>query len=79
MKTAVSIPDPLFEAAERLARRRGLRRSQLYAEALQRLVIDQVSDEDLVAHVNDTVAALDESTDDFQREATRKSMARLEW
>jgi hypothetical protein len=35
MKVAVSIPDPIFEAAERLAAERGLPRSQLYAEALE--------------------------------------------
>jgi predicted transcriptional regulator len=34
MKTAVSIPDDLFEAAERAAQRRGSTRSGLYAEAL---------------------------------------------
>lgn len=35
MKVAVSIPDGIFEAAERLASERGLPRSQLYAEALE--------------------------------------------
>ncbi|MEH2303838.1 ChpI protein [Nostoc sp.] len=35
MKTAISIPDPLFEAAEKFAKRMGLSRSQLYAVALQ--------------------------------------------
>ncbi len=35
MKIAVSIPDPVFEAAERLAESRAIPRSQLYAEALQ--------------------------------------------
>jgi hypothetical protein len=34
MKTAVSIPDDLFEAAEKAAQRRGSTRSGLYAEAL---------------------------------------------
>jgi len=35
MKVAVSIPDPVFEAAERLATERGVARSQVYAEALK--------------------------------------------
>ncbi|GCL43352.1 ChpI protein [Anabaena sp. FACHB-1250] len=35
MKTAISIPDPLFEAAEQFAKHKGLSRSQLYAVALQ--------------------------------------------
>jgi hypothetical protein len=38
VKTAVSIPDPIFEAADRLARRRRISRSELYAEALAQLL-----------------------------------------
>ena len=34
MKVAVSIPDPIFEAAEQLAKERDIPRSQLFAEAL---------------------------------------------
>ena len=34
MKTAISIPDQLFQAAESLAHRLGVSRSQLYAEAV---------------------------------------------
>lgn len=34
MKTAVSIPNPLFEAADELAARLGLSRSELYSRAL---------------------------------------------
>ncbi len=34
MKTAISIPDRLFEAAERLARRLGMSRSELYSKAV---------------------------------------------
>lgn len=35
MKTAVSVPDPVFEAAEALAERMGVSRSQLYTTALE--------------------------------------------
>jgi len=34
MKTAISIPDPIFQAAEGLAQRLGVSRSQLYARAV---------------------------------------------
>lgn len=51
MKTAVSIPDPVFQAAEDLARRLGKSRSELYAEALRRLLRDQV-DRDVTEQVN---------------------------
>ncbi len=35
MKTAVSLPDSLFEEAESTARELGLARSQLYAKAIE--------------------------------------------
>lgn len=38
MKTAISVPDTLFAAAERLAKRLRISRSRLYAEALSRFV-----------------------------------------
>lgn len=34
MKTAISIPDSLFQSAEALARRQGVSRSELYARAV---------------------------------------------
>ena len=38
MKTAISIPDRLFEAAERLARRLGMSRSELYSKAVSKFI-----------------------------------------
>lgn len=38
MKTAISIPTPLFEAAEQLARRLGISRSELYQRAVRRFL-----------------------------------------
>ena len=38
MKTAVSIPDEVFEAAERAARALGVSRSNLYATAVREFV-----------------------------------------
>lgn len=38
MKTAVSIPDPLFEKADELAHRLRISRSELYANALRAFV-----------------------------------------
>ncbi len=41
MKTAISIPDPIFEEAEELARRMHVSRSQLYVKALSTFVKEQ--------------------------------------
>jgi metal-responsive CopG/Arc/MetJ family transcriptional regulator len=35
MKTAISLPDPVFEEAELLARQLGISRSELYTNALK--------------------------------------------
>lgn len=62
MKTAISLPDPVFEAAEKLARDLHMSRSQLYATAIAEFVADheerQVTAE-LDAVYGDEVAGLD--------------------
>lgn len=55
MKTAVSIPDPLFAAADELASRLGISRSELYARALARELANQ--SDDLVTAALDAVYA----------------------
>jgi hypothetical protein len=52
MKTAVSLPDALFEAADQLARQLGKSRSQLYAEAL-REYLERHQDEDITRRLNE--------------------------
>lgn len=54
MKTAVSIPDPVFEAAERLARQLGLSRSALYAKALQEFTSAR-EQSDLASAMNEAI------------------------
>lgn len=51
MKVAISVPDPLFEAAEKLARTRSIPRSKLYAEALSFYVSSHRA-EDVTAQLN---------------------------
>ena len=55
MKTAISIPDPLFDAAEQFAKRMGLSRSELYAVALQEYL--QAHKQDQVTKQLDAVYA----------------------
>jgi metal-responsive CopG/Arc/MetJ family transcriptional regulator len=45
MKTAISLPDPLFEESEKLAKRLRISRSQLYARALDEYVSRRRSEE----------------------------------
>lgn len=45
MKTAVSLPDDVFRAAEREAKRLGISRSELYVRALRRMLDERRADE----------------------------------
>ena len=56
VKTAVSIPDPLFQAADRLARRRRISRSALYAEALELLLAANDTDVEITARLDEVYA-----------------------
>lgn len=38
MKTAISIPDPIFESAEKVAKNLGISRSELYTKAMIRFL-----------------------------------------
>jgi hypothetical protein len=80
MKTAVSIPDPVFEAAERLAKRLGKSRSQLFADAL-RAYLERHDDDAITRRINDIVdtdpdvTRLDPVLDAMQLATLRK----VEW
>jgi hypothetical protein len=52
MKTAISIPDPVFRSAEELARRLGISRSELYTRAVAALLEDQRA-ESITARLNE--------------------------
>ena len=52
MKTAISVPDPVFEAAEQLARRLGISRSELYTTAVTRFV-ESYDDSAITAALNE--------------------------
>lgn len=51
MKTAISIPDTVFESAERLADSLGLSRSELYATAV-RALIEKHGEAEVTAQLN---------------------------
>ena len=78
MKTAVSLPDAIFLAAERQARRAQKSRSQLYAEALAEYLSRHAPDE-VTEAMNRVVDALDEARDPFIQAAAQAVLERVEW
>ena len=78
MKTAVSVPDDVFAEAERLARRMGKSRSQLYKHALAEYVARHAPDR--VTEAMDRVCAkLGQPTDSFVSTASRRILERSDW
>jgi predicted transcriptional regulator len=69
MKTAVSIPDDLFQQAEKLAGELELSRSALYAKALREM-IERLRDEAITAQINAAIAeAGPQAPDPFMQRA----------
>jgi metal-responsive CopG/Arc/MetJ family transcriptional regulator len=80
MKTAISIPDDVFEGAETLARRLKMNRSQLYTRAVSEYVSRHSPDE--VTESYDRVCTeLGEEAklDPFLAASARRVLERSEW
>lgn len=60
MKTAISIPDPLFKKAEKVAKELGISRSQLYSEAVEEFI--QIHSSDSITRTLNEVYQKEEST-----------------
>jgi len=78
MKTAVSIPEDIFERAERLARRTKKSRSRLFSDALREYVARHAADE-LTEAMNQVCGEIRESKDPFVSAAARRVLERSEW
>lgn len=78
MKTAVSIPDEVFARVERLARRTGKSRSEVFSDALREYVARHAPDEvtEAMDHVCEQVQT---EGNQFVREAARRVLERTEW
>ena len=79
MKTAISIPDKTFRAAEKLAKARGMKRSQLYRLALEEY-LDRECPDGMTAKINSFIAKHGQMpVDPLVAEAARRLMLSVEW
>jgi metal-responsive CopG/Arc/MetJ family transcriptional regulator len=78
MKTAISIPDDVFEEAERLARRTKKSRSQLFADAV-REYIARHSPDAVTEGMNRALEELGAAGDPFIATAAQRMLERTEW
>jgi metal-responsive CopG/Arc/MetJ family transcriptional regulator len=78
MKTAVSIPDDVFDEAERLALELKTSRSRLYSRALAEFVARHAPDR-LTEAMDRVIQEIGNDVDEFSRRASNRVLERIEW
>jgi metal-responsive CopG/Arc/MetJ family transcriptional regulator len=78
MKTAVSIPDDVFEKVERFARRSRRSRSEVFSAALREYIARHAPDE-VTDAINRAVDEIGDQTDEFVATAARRVLEKTEW
>lgn len=78
MKTAVSVPDEVFDEAEHLAKRLKISRSELYAKALAEFVSRHAPDA-VTESFNRVCAEIQSEPDPAFQRAARKVLENSEW
>jgi metal-responsive CopG/Arc/MetJ family transcriptional regulator len=78
MKTAISIPDEVFQGAERLARRTRKSRSQVFSDAVREYVARHDPDE-VTEAMNRVCDEVGNTSDPFVSAAARRLLEQVEW
>ena len=78
MKTAISVPNDVFEEAERLVRQTKRSRSELYTLALTEYLARHAPDR-ITEAMDRVVSEVGEDVDEFVAEASRRILSRVEW
>ena len=78
MKTIVSIPDDVFEEAERLAIELRMSRSQLYSRSLQEFVARHAPNR-LTEGMNRVIDEVGAEVDELSQRAARRVLKQVEW
>ena len=78
MKTAISLPDELFQSADALAERLGVSRSQLFATALAEYLAKHQSQK-VTDRLNNLYASEPSALDPSVRRAQGRSMTKDAW
>jgi len=78
MKTAVSVPDNVFESAESLANRLGQSRSQLYTRAL-RSYLKRHAGDDVTKKLNELYEVTDSKVEPVLAKLQSQSLFKDKW
>ena len=78
MKVAISVPDPIFRAADRAAKRMRVPRSQFYARAVD-AYLKQTSGQDVTDRLNAVYGDEAQEPDPFLKAAAKATLRRSTW
>lgn len=78
VKTAISIPDDVFDSAEELAHDLGMSRSQLYATAVAQFVARHQGDE-VTRKLNEVYGQVEARLDPVLEELQQRAIGRGDW
>jgi hypothetical protein len=79
VKTAISIPDDVFDQAEKVAKRLGLSRSELFTRAVQAFLATRAEQNITKSYDAAFGDAGESDVDELRREATRRALLDVEW
>ena len=78
MKTFISIPDPVFQGAEQLAKRSGKSRSRLYTDAMIEYLARHSPDA-VTAAMDRVCAEVGSAPDEFVSAASSRILKHIKW
>jgi predicted transcriptional regulator len=78
LKTAISIPNDLFEGAERLARRTRRSRSRLFSDALREYLAHHTPD-NITELTDKALAQIGAPRDSFISSTARRTLHQIDW
>jgi metal-responsive CopG/Arc/MetJ family transcriptional regulator len=78
MKTAVSIPDDVFEQVERFAKSEKRSRSEVFSAALREYMARHAPDE-VTEAINRAIDEIGDQKDEFVAAASRRVLERTDW
>jgi len=78
MKTAISVPDEVLEAADRTAKKLGVSRSELYSTAVHEY-IERHRIEDVTSKLDDLYASASSELDELLGRMQAQSITKEDW
>ncbi len=78
MKTAISVPNDVFELSERLAKKLKVSRSKIFAMGVKKLG-EEYDEDDIIARINAVCEEVDTSLDPFWKDMQSRTLSKDKW